>query len=84
MYASAEREALTMADRRAGFTSAPAPSTMLDGLLEALTDIANYVLPVFEHDGASWVRVEHAEHLRSVAREALKDVLKATQQDPRP
>ena len=41
-------------------------------MLEALTQIANYILPVYtDEQGRARVPVENAEHLRNVARKAL-------------
>ena len=40
-------------------------------LIEALTNIAGYPVPVYTKDGEPWVKLEHANALRNFAKEAL-------------
>lgn len=49
--------------------------------LDALDEIANYILPVYTVNGEKYVKVEVAEYLRDLAREALK---KKAREEPIP
>ena len=40
--------------------------------VKALDQIANYILAVYTFNGEKYVKVEVAEYLREIAREALK------------
>lgn len=52
---------------------------------EALDEIANYILPTYQHDGdgTAWVRLETARYLREVAATALSKVAGIDKTDKR-